>query len=413
MNQTQTSATILERISEVPVLDVHTHIVGGRMAAQGLHDIILYHMAVSDLYAAGCPSGARLTQYPNWPSREEAHSRIKEALPYLKYVRNTSISWAVRTILRDLYGVEEDVTEQNWERLDAMIRERSGDPAWARLVLDKAGIKRVGTEIARREDGRDDDVLQYSLEWAFFTRCQWGEFDTALHELERCWGKAPGPPAPIGSGTRPAADKTIRTLDDAHEAMRWYVDHIPADRVLSTATHISTDIDFRDVTDEEMADALDRRSTAGVTERDVYASYINEAFLSALEAKLGDRIVYQFSFGAEPLPYETGSRLSQRSIGQLAEMISRHPGLRFQCFLSSRHANQSMCTLCRELPNLSMSGYWWHNFFPNVIRQIMEERLDMLPGEQADRLFLGRILRGMGVRQARISEEPVRERPCR
>ena len=34
--------------------------------------------------------------------------------------------------------------------------------------------------------------------------------------------------------------------------------------------------------------------------------------------------------------------------------------------------------LCRELPNLSLSGYWWYNFFPSTIRQVMEERLDML-----------------------------------
>jgi len=85
------------------------------------------------------------------------------------------------------------------------------------------------------------------------------------------------------------------------------------------------------------------------------------------------------SIGAEPLPHETASRLSQRTTAQLAEMISRHPKLRFQGFLSSRHANQSMCTLCRGLPNLSLAGYWWHNFFPSVMRQVMEERLDMLP----------------------------------
>jgi len=50
-----------------------------------------------------------------------------------------------------------------------------------------------------------------------------------------------------------------------------------------------------------------------------------------------------------------------------------------QCFLASRHANQSLCTLCRELPNLSLAGYWWHNFFPGAIRQVLDERLDMLP----------------------------------
>ena len=60
-------------------------------------------------------------------------------------------------------------------------------------------------------------------------------------------------------------------------------------------------------------------------------------------------------------------------------MIGRHPRLKFQCFLASRHANQSLCTFARELPNFSLAGYWWHNFFPDAIRQVMTERLEMLP----------------------------------
>ena len=83
------------------------HLVDGKLGARGLHDILLYHMAVSDLYGAGCPSGARLTEYPGWPTDAEAHQRIQEALPYLQHVRNTSISWGVRLILEDLYGWKE------------------------------------------------------------------------------------------------------------------------------------------------------------------------------------------------------------------------------------------------------------------------------------------------------------------
>jgi glucuronate isomerase len=63
----------------------------------------------------------------------------------------------------------------------------------------------------------------------------------------------------------------------------------------------------------------------------------------------------------------------------MAEIISQHPNLRFQCLLASRSANQSLCTMVRELPNLSLAGYWWHNFFPDVIGQVMAERLDMVP----------------------------------
>src|SRR6516165_5088870 len=123
LNELQTALT------EVPILDIHTHLVGGRLAARGLHDILLYHMVVTDLYAAGCPSGSRLTQFPGWPTEDEAHTRIRQALPYLKHIQNTSSFWGVRIILRELYGWTEALDERNWKKLDAMIRERADDRA--------------------------------------------------------------------------------------------------------------------------------------------------------------------------------------------------------------------------------------------------------------------------------------------
>ena len=127
-----------------------------------------------------------------------------------------------------------------------------------------------------------------------------------------------------------------------------------------------------------MEAAIRRRGQAGPADRDTYASYITEAYLTALE-KHAEKIVFQFSLSAEPMPYESASVVYQRTIYQLGEMIGRHPRLRFQIFLASRHANQAFCTMARELPNLSLAGYWWHNFFPDSMRQVMAERLDMLP----------------------------------
>jgi hypothetical protein len=365
-------------LPEIPLLDVHTHLCGARLGARGLHDILLYHMVVSDLYAAGCPSGARLTQFPDWPDRAEAHQRIEEALPYLPFIRNTSGWWGVRIILRDLYDWHEPITADNWRKLDDLIRERADDGQWARSVLWRVNIRRTCAEYCRRGEGEGDDVLQYSLEWGMFMRSQWGEYDTAVYDLERTWGRPPEAPLAIGGGLRPETDRVIRTLDDVHAAIAHYVDSIPYDQVISTATGISTDIDYRLPSDKEMADALRRRDQAGPAERDIYAAYIGEALLAGLE-KRGAEIVFQFSLGAEPLPHETASRVSQKTLGQLGEIIGRHPGLRFQCFLGSRHANQTLCTLCRELPNFSLAGYWWHNFFPETIRQVIGERLDMLP----------------------------------
>lgn len=378
MNTNSVVDSLEQALAELPILDVHTHLCGAHLAARGLHDILLYHMLVSDLYSAGCPSGARLTQFPNWATKDEAHQRIREALPYLRFIQNTSGWWGVRIILRDLYQWNEPITADNWRRLDDLVRERADDGAWARSILKKVNIKRTCAEYCRRGKGEADDILQYSLEWGMFMRTQWGEFDTAVYDLERTWGRPPEAPLAIGGGNRPSNERTIKTLDDVHAAIKHYVDSIPYDQVISTATGISTDIDYRLPSEAEMASALEARSQAGPAERDIYAAYIGEAFLAALE-KQGDKILFQFSLGAEPLPFETASRISQKTLAQLAQIVGRHPRLRFQCFISSRHADQTLCTMCRELPNFSLAGFWWHNFFPGAIRHVMTERLDMVP----------------------------------
>lgn len=359
-------------------LDPHTHIDAAHMTARGLDDILLYHMSVSDLYAAGCPSGGRVDEDR---TTEVAHQRLREAIPFLPKVRGTFINWGVRTILRDLYGWTEPITEANWARLDALIAERSTNPAWAGEIQQRANIRRTGTELWRGRDGTHDSKFHYALEWAFFARTQWGQPDIPLFELERTWNETePGMPIPVtfNRQTAPPLARTIKTVEDVHAAVQHYCSLIPYDRVSATAQHLSTDMDYSAPDPAAMTEALRRRDQAGDRERDIYASYIMHAFLAELE-KYGDRVVFQFSLGAEALPFESGSRLSQRTVGQLAEIITRYPGLRFMCFLSSRHGNQALCTLARELPNLSLAAYWWHNFFPGPIRQVMEERLDMLP----------------------------------
>ena len=366
---------IEEELKPGPMLDVHTHLDATHPVARGLHDILLYHMVVSDLVSAGCPDRSRL---PETPSDEEARVRIERALPFLPGIANTSCAWGVRIILEHLFDWRKPVTAENWGELDGLIRDRAGEKGRAREIQAKAGIRRSCTELWRRHDGRADAMFQYSLEWAFFGRAQWGEFDTAIWELEKAWSEgAPAAPAPIGpDAARPVPSRTIRSLADVHDALDAYVDAIPAN-VLGTAQHLSTDIDFQAVDERTMASALRRRSRAGRRERDVYASYIMEEFFKRLEARKPG-VMFQFSLGAEPLPAETASRLSQSTLASLAETVARHPGIRFQCYLSSAHANQTLCTIARELPNFSLAGFWWHNFFPAFIERVIRERLDML-----------------------------------
>ncbi len=374
MDTTQTQ--IYELLCEIPLIDVHTHVDAAHLSARGLHDILLYHMVISDLYSAGCPDGKRLAEDPG---EEEVERRIEQALPYLEYIQNTSGWWGMRIILKDLYGWERPISTANWREIHAVIRDKSASSAWPREILNKARIPRLCTELWRGRDGQANDVLVYSLEWAFFARCQWGQYDTALLELEHAWAQdSPGAPLPVTLGeTKIDLPKRIHTLEDVQEAIHHYCRAIPYAKVINTAQHISTDINYRPVKEGEMRTALQRREKAGPQERDIYANYILETFLTELE-RAHPGFVFAFSFGAEPLPFETGSKLRAETVFEVANIIQRHPKLRFQAFLSSAHQNQAMCTLARELPNLSLAGYWWHNFFPSAIRKVISERLDML-----------------------------------
>ena len=384
MDRSKTFNLLSKDIGDIEAIDAHTHVNSSHMAARGLHDIMLYHMVISDLYAAGCPSGRRLSEDPD---EEEAAGRIEEAIPLLEHIQNTSCYWLMRTILSDLYDWNQTITPGNWRELDGRIRRKNADPDWPREILRRAHVEKLCTELPLRGDGSNDDILLYSLEWAFFMRNQWGVFDAPVYELEYAWQfDRPVRPLPVTISKREPVTRRIATVADVKEAMAHYCRAIPYDRIVSTAHHVSTDMEYALVTDDQMQKALDNRRIAGPVERDTYASYLFELLLLELEKEHSD-IAFQFSLGAEPLPFETGSRLRQATIRQLGEIISRHPRIDFHCYLSSRHANQSLCTLCRELPNLCLAGYWWHNFFPSSIAQVIDERLDMLPANRQTGFF--------------------------
>ncbi|MHB1485652.1 MAG: hypothetical protein ACYCYI_13480 [Saccharofermentanales bacterium] len=366
----------LIEIKKIPVIDVHTHIDTSHYTARGLDDIILYHMVITELYSAGCPSGNRLDEAQ---SEEERVRRIEEAIPYLEYIENTNTYFCAKTILKDLYGWEQPITYKNWKIIDDIIKKKYSDSRWVDEILKKANIEKFSTEYSRKFDDIHKDAV-FSLEWSFFARTQWKQYDTALTELEYAWMQdKPGKPLSVNFDPAMAENfKRIESLNDVDAALDHYVSKIPVNEVVSMTQHFSTDISYRSVSDDEMSMALNKRDGCGISERDVYANYIMENFLRKVEDRNID-LLLQFSLGAEPLPFETGSKLRSDTLFQLAELFGRHPKIRFQAFLASESYNHALCVIVRETPNLSLAGYWWHNFFPGPIRKIIETRIDMLP----------------------------------
>ena len=376
---------LFNELMQMPTTDVHTHIRVDVLVARGLHDIMLYHMIITELYSAGCPDGARLS---NYPTAEEAETRIVRAIPYLKYIKNTALYHVMTVILKDLYGWDKEITLDNWREIDQIIKDKGCTLSRAKEIATACGVVRSNTEIERCYGHVADDLFNHSLEWSFFTRSQWGQYDTALLELEYSWNQDyPGPPLPVTVDRSTLNfQKVIHTIEDVEDALDHYISHMPFDEIVNMTSHLSTDINYRSVTREEMIEALAVRENAGPEQRDIYANYICEGFLTRLEAS-HPGFTLQYSIGAEPLPYETGSKLRTETVYELANQASRFKNLNFAVYSASEHQDQAFCTLVRELPNVYIAGYWWHCFFPNKIRRMISDRLDMLPTNKQSAFF--------------------------
>lgn len=124
MTAQDTFRILTEKINGISAIDAHTHLDASHLSSRGLHDIMLYHMVISDFYSADCPNGVRL---PDDPDEQEKVSCIEEAIPYLEHIQNTSCCRLMRTILADLYDWHEPITLDNWRKLDEMIATKSSN----------------------------------------------------------------------------------------------------------------------------------------------------------------------------------------------------------------------------------------------------------------------------------------------
>jgi glucuronate isomerase len=362
-------------IGKIPLIDVHTHTDLSHLSARGLHDVLLYHMVISELYSAGCPDGNRLSE---WPDEKEAETRLKNAIPYIKHVQYSSCFSIAKRILRDLYGFSGDITNENWRQADRVIREKYKN-GYADEILKKANITYINTEYCRKHD-LEKAKFFYSLEWAFFTRNQYGVYDAPLFELEVASSQIePEGPVPVTVDEKQyASRRRIETVEQLDEAMEIYVSKIPFDKIVSLPTHFSTDIHYAFVTADQMSQALKNRKNAGEKERDIYANYINNKYFETL-ARYGKKVAVSISVGAEPLKYETASKLNAETLYAIESLANRYANVDFILFNGCDYQDTALATIIRETQNVYAAGFWWHNMYPSTISRIIRDRLEKIP----------------------------------
>lgn len=350
---------LLRELAELEVVDIHQHLNPNQLTAKSFEDIIFYHYIATELASAGM----------NREEFEKAQRKEKllMALPYFKYVKNTSTFWCLRHILRNLYGIDvKSIDESNWKDVVEAIESKQRNSGWAYEVLNRfCKVRKSFLTINPLEPlpRYDKDVFTGALRVEHIIQ---GLSKDSILKIEQLLG---------------IEINDAESLENAVESLfKKFVNDIVTitvpiqpDEIFGFPHKSEVTIYVRD---------LKKRGTVNDEERMVIASYILHKLLSLCSRY---KKAVQFMLGVKkPLPMAAPpdyaiTVYNPNQILNLVKIFAMYPEVRFDTLIADSALSHQLTVVAKNYPNVSLSGYWWYSMYPEIIRSYLKLRLQMLP----------------------------------
>jgi glucuronate isomerase len=365
------SQRIERMIGDAPKVDPHTHIRCDQPCAPDLASLMSYHWVQTELRAVGMPPS---DLDPALPPDE----RVRRSLPYLRRMRNTAMAWCFYRILRDLYDFHDPhLTESNYRAVLDKVTASANDPSWPRHVLrDRCRIETVVTSLGNRsaDPSKNPDYVLFMLDahylfcpgvatdlTPFFAgRTTKGEYYDALSEV---------------LGDRPTSTEGLaRALHD-------WLDRTVTGPVRFSNTFIPIEQRFLPPDEAYVQFVLNQaQEDWELTDADLDA-LVRFVTWQILGWHHENRKAFQIAVGAEYFICDGKSipRYQQTWTREMARAFHHFGNARFDLMVASELMTHESAVLARQFPNVYVSGYWWHNFFPGTIEKIIGQRVQTAP----------------------------------
>jgi len=331
MNKEDFRAAILE----MPTFDTHTHLVGGRLAARDFWEIAEYSWFRRELEAVGYPIEAKALPEED---RLDLWAQAWQA------TRNTTMNWVVRTIFKDLYGIE--LSDRASVRLAAEAVAQSAQQSdWVSQVASRTGLKKIGLNEEKDYPfpelpgiavwfPRVDALLNRSIQRAFAAEDQRSVLEEAANQLTEVVQKASekGAPGIMTSLPRiegnsvepPVINRSGNTLSD----LTWALLH-----------HLCGEVESHGL---------------------------------FLQLFLG----IEKGWNSKTAPVNDTNR-----IVQLHGLFERYSN-QFELVMGSELNNLDVVQAAILFRNVYVGGMWWYNFRESTYRESMQRRVESLPPQK-------------------------------
>lgn len=348
---------LYEEISEIPIIDIHTHLNHLRLKANDLSDIVLYHYIATELATSGMPH--------EFLSIKDPSERIRKCLPFLKNIRNTSTFWALKQILSDLFEFNEDLNEDSLPLLQEKFQVFEENFDGVSFLKERLKMNRVFL------------TLQFTNRYITFDP----SFFTGSLRLEGL--------------SKDFSQETLRKLEeitlfeiknrnDFRDGLimvfQLFQRFIHSIAISLNPSEIIVDPDERHV--DEAIEKIRLGRQLAFDEKIHVLSFAIDTFLKLIE---GNRIAFQLMLGVErpvvgasPPDYaivvnELGQLLS------LCPLFHKYGEINFDVISASKVQTHELNVISKNYNNVFVSGFWWYCYYPSIMDERIEERLQMLP----------------------------------
>ncbi|HEX4808249.1 MAG TPA: glucuronate isomerase [Bryobacteraceae bacterium] len=336
-------ASEVERIvSQAPVYDIHTHQYPPsfqKLFSAGIDDLVTYHYLIAEVFRS---SDISIPAF--WAmSKTEQADLIWETL----FVRNTPLSEACRGVLCVMTSFGLDPYAKTLKEAREFFRASTPEQHIER-TMKLAGV----TDIVMTNDVFSEEEVAY---W---------EAGAAQHPK-------------LHAALR--MDPLLNNWDHASEVLsaRGYAAHRELDQIsISSARKFIDDWIGRM---KPLYMAVSLPPTFRYPEDSVRARLIKEVVLPAgRDHKIPFSMMIGVRKAVHPELKDAGDALGHADIITVERLCHENPQNRFLVSMLSRENQHELCVAARKFRNLMPFGCWWFLNNPSIIREITDERLEML-----------------------------------
>lgn len=358
-------------IDSIHVIDVHSHLDILSPAAENLSDIILYHHAYTELISSGMDP--YIISNHGLPlecikSTIESKERVRNAIPYLKNIYNTTLGYLIRIILRDLYNIQNGIVdEDNWEEVYEKVLEDAGKEDRMEYILrEKCNIVKSIT-VENTNSGKTDKQFEFIEEFGdidIFMLCKYNvEPKCSLEEIEK---------------------KFNRNIDEAIDFKESIIGRLNdgfCKGIKTVMMWLPDWLKFVDCSDSMMTGVI-RQLKNGSDElknKNLFASYSLKCVLDYILENKTINLVQIFC-GATVLPnHRSISKYDPDMLYELCLLFNKYNRIDFSLSLANENYIQEYAIIAKHFPNVYVSGYWWHILYPYYINKALSTIMDIVP----------------------------------